>query len=214
MKYETWKVAGNGRKTTLASAISNRTFASQNRGSSFLLSFFIRARPAAFHKPLVCHHVVAMSAYEDLLREAFRRVPEPARFLSLPTLAAYDDFQRASTAELSFRFERVRLAVAMSILQLLADLGNHEDSRRVVDVLHRALRARSVAEIDANMHKEVKTFERLYTNLYVNEEGEQLLNLFERALDADSKPLLDGVISDATLLARELDFTREDDEDE
>jgi hypothetical protein len=155
-----------------------------------------------------------MSAYEDLLREAFRRVPEPARFLSLPTLAAYADFQRASTAELSFRFERVRLAVAMSILQLLADLGDHEDSRRVVDVLHRALRARSVAEIDATMHKEARTFERLYTNLYVNEEGEQLLNLFERTLDADSKPLLDGVINDATLLARELDFTREDEDDE
>jgi hypothetical protein len=154
-----------------------------------------------------------MSAYEHLLREAFQRVPEPTRFLSPPTLAAYADFQRAPASELSFRFERVRLAVAMSILQLLADLGDHDDSRRVVDVLHRALRARSVVEIDSTMHKEAKAFERLYTNLYVNEEGEQLLNLFERTLDADSQPLLDGVIMEATQLARELDFTREDEDE-
>jgi len=155
-----------------------------------------------------------MSAYEQLLREAFRRVPDPARYLTPPTLAAYTDFERAKTADVSFRFERVRLGVAMSLLQLLADLGDHDESRQVLAVLHRALGARSTTEIDTIIQKEVKHFERLYTNLYVNEEGEQLLHLFERTLDADSQPLMDGVIQEALALAHELDFTQNDDDDE
>jgi len=155
-----------------------------------------------------------MSAYEELLREAFRRVPEPGRYLTPPTLAAYVDFQRAKTTDLSFRFERVRLGVAMSLLQLLADLGDHDESRQVLAVLHRALGARSTTEIDAIIQKEVKHFERLYTNLYVNEEGEQLLQLFERTLDADSQPLMEDVIQEALALAQELDFTQDDEDDE
>lgn len=155
-----------------------------------------------------------MSAYEELLREAFRRVPDPSRYLTAPTLAAYTDFERAKSAELSFRFERVRLGVAMSLLQLLADLGDHDESRQVLAVLHRALGARSTTEIDAVIQKEVKHFDRLYTNLYVNEEGEQLLHLFERTLDADSQPLMDGVIHEALAVAQELDFTSDDDGDD
>lgn len=155
-----------------------------------------------------------MSAYEELLREAFRRVPEPNRYLTAPTLAAYADFERAKTTDLSFRFERVRLGVAMSLLQLLADLGDHDESRQVLAVLHRALGARSTTEIDAIIQKEVKHFERLYTNLYVNEEGEQLLHLFERTLDADSQPLMEDVIQEALALAHELDFTQDDEDDE
>ncbi|MBC8082226.1 MAG: hypothetical protein H7Z21_03380 [Hymenobacter sp.] len=155
-----------------------------------------------------------MSAYEELLREAFRRVAEPGRYLSAATLAAYTDFERAGGPDVSFRFERVRLGVAMSVLQLLADLGDHDESRQVLGVLHRALRARSTTEIDTIIQKEVKLFERLYSNLYVNEDGEQLLHLFERTLDADSQPLLDSVIREALALTQELDFTRDDDDDE
>lgn len=155
-----------------------------------------------------------MSAYEELLREAFRRVEDPARFLTANALSAYTEFERAPPPQLPFRFERVRLGVAMSLLQLLADLGDHDDSRQVVEVLRRALRAGSVAEIDATMHKEAKLFERLYSNLYVNDEGEQLLGLFERALNADSEPQMQAVISEALELAHELDFTRDEDEDE
>lgn len=150
------------------------------------------------------------SAYEQLLHEAFRRAAEPRRFLAPLTLSAYDDMQRAPAPQLAFRFERVRLGVAMSLLQLLADLGDHEDSRRVVDVLQRALRAGSVTDIDKTMHKEAATFERLYSNLYVNEEGEQLLHLFERTLDADSERAMDVIIQEALELAQELDFDREE----
>lgn len=153
-----------------------------------------------------------MPVFEDLLREAFRRTPNPAPYLAPSTLAAYAELQQASPRDLSFRFERVRLATAMSILQLLSDLGDNDDSRKVVDALQRALQARSTAEIDTVMHKEAKAFERLYTNLYVNDEGELLLNLFERTLDADSQALMDEVIQETTALAGTLNFERDEDD--
>jgi hypothetical protein len=155
-----------------------------------------------------------MPAYEELLRAAFSRLSDSSRYLTPATLSAYDDFRRARNPELSFRFERVRLGVAMSLLQLLADLGDHDESRQVLAILHRALAARSTTEIDAIIQKEVKHFERLYTNLYVNEEGEQILHLFERTLDADSQPLMEEVIQEALALTQELDFTREDEDED
>ncbi|HEX8348682.1 MAG TPA: hypothetical protein VF598_01850, partial [Hymenobacter sp.] len=103
---------------------------------------------------------------------------------------------------------------AMSTLKLLADLGDHEESRRVMEVLHKALGARSVADIDATITRDAKLFERLYTNLYVNEEGEQLLNLFERTLDADTKAMMDEVIVETLELAAKLDFDASDEEDD
>jgi len=152
--------------------------------------------------------------YEQLLRAAFRAEADVATYLNEPTRTAYAAFEQAPKADLAFRFERVRLGVAMSLLKLLADLGDHEESRRVMEVLHKALRARSVADIDATITRDAKLFERLYTNLYVNDEGEQLLNLFERTLDADTKPLMDEIIEEALDLASELDFDASDDEDE
>lgn len=149
-------------------------------------------------------------AYEQLLREAFRTDADAARYLKEPDTSAYATFEHADKADLAFRFERVRLGVAMSLMKLLADLGDHEESRRVLDVLHRALRARSVADIDATITREAKAFERLYTNLYVNEEGELLLQLFEHTLDADSKALMDAVITEALALIPELDFSHHD----
>ncbi|WP_324676427.1 hypothetical protein [Hymenobacter sp. GOD-10R] len=152
--------------------------------------------------------------YEQLLRTAFRAEADVTTYITEPTRTAYAAFEQASKADLAFRFERVRLGVAMSLLKLLADLGDHEESRRVMEVLHKALRARSVADIDATITRDAKLFERLYTNLYVNEEGEQLLNLFERTLDADNQPLMDEVIAEALDLASELDFDASDEDDE
>ncbi|UPL48112.1 hypothetical protein [Hymenobacter sublimis] len=154
--------------------------------------------------------------YQRLLQLAFSSEADAAHYLHPTTLAAYRTFEQAAPAELVYRFERVRLGVALALMKLLSDLGDLEESRRVLDVLHRALRAPSVAAIDATITKEANVFERLYTNLYVNEEGEQLLNLFERALDADSQPLMDDVIREALKLAPNLDFTHltEEDEDE
>jgi hypothetical protein len=155
------------------------------------------------------------SAYEKLLQTAFPEATDASRFLHPTTVTAYTTFQQASSADIAFRFERVRLGVALALMKLLADLGDHEESRRVMDVLHRALTARSVAEIDSTITKDAKVFEKLYTNLYVNEDGELLLGLFERTLDADTQPLMDSVIREALEVAAELDFSHdEDDEDD
>lgn len=152
--------------------------------------------------------------YQRLLQLAFAQPDDATRYLHPTTTTAYRTFEQADPAELPFRFERVRLGVALALMKLLSDLGDSEEARRVLDVLHRALRARSVAEIDATITKEANVFERLYTNLYVNEEGEQVLGLFERALDADTQPLMDAVIREALLLAPKLDFSHLTEEDE
>ncbi|MBC6610747.1 hypothetical protein H8B15_07420 [Hymenobacter sp. BT507] len=157
---------------------------------------------------------MSATTYNQLLHQAFPDSADATRYLSKPTLAAYQDLERASRPELSFRFERVRLAVAMALMKLLADLGDHADSRAVLDLMHRALRAGSTKEIDAIVTKEGKLFDRLYSNLYVNEQGEQLLNLFGETLEADSIAGMDELMAEALELARELDFTQEEDEEE
>ncbi|SNR40597.1 MULTISPECIES: hypothetical protein [Hymenobacter] len=152
--------------------------------------------------------------YQRLLEAAFTKPADATQYLHATTISAYRTFEQADTAELPFRFERVRLGVALALMKLLADLGDSEEARRVLDVLHRALRARSVTEIDTTINKDAKVFEQLYTNLYVNEDGEQLLGLFERALDADTQPLMDAVIREALILAPKLDFSHHDEDDE
>ncbi len=156
-----------------------------------------------------------MSPYETLLRLAFRSPEDVAHYLTPATLGAAAGFERASRADQSFRFEQWRLGVATSLLRLLADLGDHDAARRAADVLHRALNtARSPQDIDKQIGKENKLFEQIYTDLYVNDEGEALLDLFARTLDADAPDLLAQVETEAVDLARGLDFEREEDDEE
>lgn len=153
-----------------------------------------------------------MTAYETLLRLAFRAPADQASYLTPATLGAYPTFEQATPREQPFRFEQWRLGVAASLLRLLADLGDHDEARRAADVLHRALNtAQSPPDIDKQIGKENKLFEQIYTNLYVNDEGEALLDLFARTLDADAPDLLAQVQQEAVDLARELDFERPDD---
>ncbi|RZL11305.1 MAG: hypothetical protein EOO62_12450 [Hymenobacter sp.] len=158
-----------------------------------------------------------MTAYEILLHLAFRTPQDQASYLTPAMLAVHDNFEQAGRAEQPFRFEQWRLGVATILLRMLADLGEHEEARRAADVLHRALNtAQSPADIDKQIHKENKLFEQIYTNLYVNDEGEALLDLFARTLDADAPDLLAQIEYEAVDLARELDFEarHEDDHDE
>lgn len=153
------------------------------------------------------------SPFQQLLDAAFRQ--DGPAYLKPDDLHAYAALERAAPPDRAFRFERVRLLVAMSLMKALADLGDHEESRQVLQVLHKAADARSTDQIDAIITKETKHFERLYTDLYVNDDGEQLLHLFERALDADSIPSMDDVIDEAADLVSELDFNAtHGDEDE
>jgi hypothetical protein len=155
-----------------------------------------------------------MTTYETLLHLAFRNPADQTQFLTPAALGAYSGFERASAREQSFRFEQWRLGVAMSLLRLLGDLGDHDEARRAAAVLHKALStAQSPQDIDQQIHKENKLFDQLYTNLYVNDEGEALLDLFARTLDADAPDFLAQVEAEAVDLARELDFEAHDDED-
>ena len=156
-----------------------------------------------------------MTTYETLLRLAFRVPADVTHYLTPAVLGADTNFEHATRAEQPFRFEQWRLGVATSLLRLLADLGDQDEARRAADVLHKALStARSPEDIDKQIHKESKLFDQIYTNLYVNDEGEALLDLFARTLDADAPDLLAQVEAEAVDLARELDFEESADEDE
>ena len=154
-----------------------------------------------------------MTSYETLLRLAFRAPADQEQYLTPAVLGAYANFESAARNEQPFRFEQWRLGVATSLLRLLADLGDHDEAQRAAEVLHRALStARSPEDIDKQIHKESKLFDQIYTNLYVNDEGEALLDLFARTLDADAPDLLAQVNDEAVDLAHELDFSLNEDE--
>lgn len=154
-----------------------------------------------------------MTTYETLLHLAFRDPTDQAQYLTPAALGAYASFEQASAREQPFRFEQWRLGVAMSLLRLLGDLGDHDEARRAAEVLHKALStAHSPEDIDKQIGKETKLFDQIYTNLYVNEEGEALLDLFARTLDADAPDFLGQVEAEAVDLARELDFRTNEDE--
>lgn len=156
-----------------------------------------------------------MTPYEALLRLAYTSPADQARYLTPVALTAYAEFERAPAAAQPFRFEVWRLGVASSLLHLLARLGDFELAQRAADVLHRALStARSPADIDQQIGREAKLFDQLYTNLYVNDEGEELLDLFARTLDADAPDLLATAQAEAVELARELDFEAADEDEE
>ncbi|OGX85040.1 hypothetical protein BEN47_15500 [Hymenobacter lapidarius] len=155
-----------------------------------------------------------MSPYEQLLHLAFTTPNDVKYYLTPTTLRAHDQLRSAAPADKPFRFEQVRLGLAMGILKLVSELGDHDESRQVLDVLHRALsEARSPEDIDRIIGREARLFDRLYENLYVNEEGEELLNLFGRTLDADAPQLLEEVAQEAVDLARTLDFSTDEEED-
>ncbi|SFQ73359.1 hypothetical protein [Hymenobacter arizonensis] len=154
-----------------------------------------------------------MTPYEQLLHLAFTAPNDVKYYLTPTTLQAYDQLRAAKPTERPFRFEQVRLGVAMSLLKLVSELGDHDESRQVLDVLHRALsEARSPEDIDRIVGREAKLFDRLYENLYVNEQGEELLNLFGRTLDADAPELLEDVAQEAVDLARTIDFSENEDD--
>jgi hypothetical protein len=147
-----------------------------------------------------------MTTYENLLHLAFRAPADQAHYLTPAVLQAYSGFERATPREQSFRFEQWRLGVAMSLLRLLGDLGDHDEARRAADVLHRALStANSPQDIDKQIGKENKLFDQIYTNLYVND---------ARTLDADAPDLLAQVEDEAVELARKLNFDQEAEEAE
>ena len=153
-----------------------------------------------------------MTPYEQLLHLAFTAPNDVKYYLTPTTLRAYEQLRTALPAQRPFRFEQVRLGLAVALLKLVSELGDHDESRQVLDVLHRALsEARSPEDIDRIVGRDARLFDRLYENLYVNEEGEELLNLFGRTLDADAPELLEEIAQEGVELARTLDFETDED---
>lgn len=117
--------------------------------------------------------------------------------------------------ELNYRFERLRLGVAIAFIKAFVRLADNEKSKDVLDLLQQALLAKNTHEIDKTIQKNIDSFDQLYHEIFVNEQREHLLALFERTLDAASKEELDELILEGLELLQEVDFDRKyDDEDD
>lgn len=157
------------------------------------------------------------SEFELLLQQALRTA-QPAVFAQpIPTI--FEQFNRAEveykksgvpSPELHFTFEQIRLGVAIALLQIFTDLGGGEAGSNALIVLKKAARATSIAQIDAIIQKESKRFDQLFQNLYLNTEGELVLDLFARTLAADSRPEITRIVQETLRLWPKLDFPTEE----
>jgi len=135
----------------------------------------------------------------------------------------YQDFEKThkasrtsagkATDELNFRFERLRLVIALAFVKAFTRLSHNEKSAEVLEVLQEALKAKSTKEIDKIVQKRIATFDNLYHEIFINEQREQLLALFEQTLDAASKEALDELIFEGLDLLQEVDWEASQDED-
>ncbi|MGV3586749.1 MAG: hypothetical protein ACO1OF_07100, partial [Adhaeribacter sp.] len=93
--------------------------------------------------------------------------------------------------------ERVRLDVAIALMQVFSDMADGNESKKVLDFLKRAAKGNSIAQIDAIITKDAKAFDNLYQDLFINDDGEMLLDLFQRTLQAESKAEMDSIIHES-----------------
>lgn len=121
------------------------------------------------------------------------------------------------TQELNFRFERVRLGMAIAFIKAYTRLADNETSIEALQVLQEALKAKSSKDIDKIVQKKIAVFDNLYHEIFVNEEREQILGLFEATLDAGAKEELDELMLEGLELLTSIDFehhAQQDDDDE
>jgi hypothetical protein len=166
---------------------------------------------------------MSASIYQQLLSQVFSEETASLQQRISPLYQELEDaLQQARPGKMSqelvsFRFERLRLGIGITLLQLLTDLGGDEDSSEVRDLLQDALEAANVQEIDKRIQKKGHLFEDLYTDLYVNAEAEHVLALYERTLESSSKEETDEVLEEALELAHDLEIQlggEDDDEDD
>lgn len=121
---------------------------------------------------------------------------------------AYRTFVKTNkpTDELNFRFERVRLGVAIAFLKAYTRLADNETSIEALQVLQEAIKAKSSKEIDKIVQKKIAVFDNLYHEIFVNEEREHILGMFEATLDASSKEELDELMLEGLELLTAIDF--------
>lgn len=115
----------------------------------------------------------------------------------------------AGREHLSFRFERLRLGVAIAFVKAFLRLADNEKSKEVLDVLQEALTAKNTREIDKIVQKRIASFDNLYHEIFVNPQREEILHLFEQTLDAGTKEELDELILDGLDLLSQVDWNAE-----
>ncbi|WP_210463955.1 hypothetical protein [Rufibacter roseolus] len=158
------------------------------------------------------------SLYQQLLDQVFGLEPVDLRteisplYLELEKALQEARPGRKSQEEVSYRFERLRLGLGISLLQLLTDLGGDDESAQVRDLLQEALQASTVKGIDTVVQQKSYLFEELYTDLYVNADAEHILALFEETLNASSKEEIDDLLDRSLEIAEDLEFQGEEDD--
>ncbi|WP_266204429.1 hypothetical protein [Pontibacter kalidii] len=164
-------------------------------------------------------------SFELLLETAFDS-PNPPVFEE-GAATVYTDLERAlreakfsqgsSREQLSYRFERLRLGVAIAFVKAFLRLAENEKSKEVLEVLQEAIKAKNTREIDKIVQKRIASFDNLYHEIFVNPQREQILHLFELTLDSGTKEELDELIMEGLELLSEVDWDAphnpEDDDD-
>lgn len=164
-------------------------------------------------------------SFELLIESAYD--PERPQLFEGGPATAYEQLEKAlqasrlntdqPTEELGYRFEMVRLGMAIAFVKAITRLSGNEKSREALEVLQEALKARSTSEIDKIIQKKIDSFDHLYHEIFVNEQREQILDLFEQTLDADAQEELDALILEGLEVLQQVDweaFTQDDDDDE
>lgn len=160
-------------------------------------------------------------SFQLLLESAY--APETPHVFQEGAETAYHTFEQAferhrgkPTEEVNFHFERVRLGVAIAYVKAFTRLAHNPNTKEVLDLLQEALKASNTREIDKTIQKQIALFDNLYHEIFVNEQREYLLGLFEQTLDAGSKEEIDEIILEGLELLQEVDFdyTSPDEDDD
>ena len=157
---------------------------------------------------------MSAKSFELLLETAF--APQTPQVFEEPAAAVYQQLEQALKSsrtkggkaidEVGFRFERLRLGVAIALIKAYARLADNEGAKDVLQLLQEAVKAKSTREIDKIIQKKIGLFDNLYHEIFVNEQRENLLALFEQTLDATSKEEIDDLILEGLEALQEIDF--------
>jgi hypothetical protein len=157
---------------------------------------------------------MSANSFEILLQSAFET--DTPHVFEEGSVQVYSQFEKAyknansnkgiSNEELNYRFERLRLGVAIAFVKAFTRLANNEKSKEALETLLEAIKAKSTKEIDKVIQKKIATFDHLYHEIFVNEQREEILHLFEQTLDAGSKEELDELIFQGLELFQEVDW--------
>ena len=158
---------------------------------------------------------MSAASFEYLLENAFGPenplVSQIKKQNLYETFIAAEDEHRAKRPnepdeKLALAFERLRLGIGAALIQVFARLSENPDSQKVVELFLKALNAKTTEEIDQIMHSEVEVFENLYTDVFVNKDREEVLALFEKNLEADSRAKLNAVLREGLALIDDIDW--------